>query len=67
MRLCFHSKFPSVPYREAGDLKKYWESPETETVRARMRECRDFCGICHTFKRDPSTREAARRILGDEA
>lgn len=67
MRLCFHSKFPSVPYREEGDLRRYWANQETEEVRRKMRECRDFCGICHTFKRNPSSREAAARILGDEA
>ena len=64
MRLCFHSKFPSSPYRGWGDLRRYWYSPETEQLRVKMRECRDFCGICHTFKREPATREAALRILG---
>lgn len=63
MRLCFHAKFPSVPYREWGDLRRYWYAPETEKLRAKMRTCRDFCGICHTFKREPATREAALRIL----
>ena len=67
MRLCFHSKFPSVPYRNEGDLRRYWASPETEAVREEMRRCRDFCGVCHTFRRNPSSREAAARILGDEA
>lgn len=65
MRLCFHSKFPSVPYREWGDLRRYWYSPDTEALRVRMRTCRDFCGICHTFKRQPATIEASHRVLGE--
>jgi len=64
MRLCIHSKFPSIPYRQWGDLRRYWFSPETEQLRVKMRDCRDFCGICHTFKKEPATREAACRILG---
>jgi MoaA/NifB/PqqE/SkfB family radical SAM enzyme len=66
MRLCFHSKFPGTPYREEGDLKRFWYSRQTEELREKMRSCRDFCGICHSFKRQPATREAARRILGVE-
>jgi MoaA/NifB/PqqE/SkfB family radical SAM enzyme len=67
LRLCFHPEFPSLArYREPGDLRKFWYSPETEALRERMRRCRKFCGICHTFKRQPATREAARRILGVE-
>jgi MoaA/NifB/PqqE/SkfB family radical SAM enzyme len=65
MRLCFHSKFPGTVYRERGDLRKFWYAPETAALRVSMRECRDFCGICHTFKEQPATREAARRILGE--
>jgi MoaA/NifB/PqqE/SkfB family radical SAM enzyme len=66
LRLCFHAKYPGKAYRERGDLRKFWYSPETEELHARMRGCRDFCGICHTFKEQPATREAARRILGPE-
>jgi MoaA/NifB/PqqE/SkfB family radical SAM enzyme len=64
MKLCFHPKFPGTPYRERGDLRKFWYSRQTEELRARMRGCREFCGICHSFKEQPATREAARRILG---
>lgn len=65
MRLCYHESWPSLMrYQEPGDLRKFWFSPETEALRVKMRGCRRFCGICHTFKREPATREAARRILG---
>lgn len=64
MKLCFHAKFPGMLYRQRGDLWKFWYSEETEKLREQMRKCRDFCGICHTFKAQPATKEAARRILG---
>lgn len=65
LRLCFHADWPSpMKYREAGDLRKFWYAEETRELREEMRRCRKFCGICHTFKREPATREAARRLLG---
>ena len=64
MRLCSYPKFPSSPYRERGDLARYWYSPETEAVRAEMRECRDVCGMCHAYRREPSSRASAERKLG---
>ena len=63
MRLCSFPKFPSEPYREWGDMRRYWRSPKTEEVRVEMRKCRDICGICHAYRREPSSREAAARIL----
>ena len=66
LRLCFHPEFPSLArYQEPGDLRRFWYSAETEELRVKMRTCRRFCGICHTFKRQPATREAAGRILGE--
>ena len=64
MRLCSYPKFPSACYREEGDLTKYWYSPETEKVRAEMRKCRDVCGMCHAYRREPSSRASAERKLG---
>jgi MoaA/NifB/PqqE/SkfB family radical SAM enzyme len=65
LRLCFHPEYPSLmKYQEPGDLRRFWYSGETEALREKMRQCRKFCGICHTFKRQPATLEAARRILG---
>jgi MoaA/NifB/PqqE/SkfB family radical SAM enzyme len=66
MRLCFHNRFPGTPYRTEGDLLRFWYSRQTEELREKMRTCRDLCGICHTFKKQPATREAARRVLGVE-
>jgi MoaA/NifB/PqqE/SkfB family radical SAM enzyme len=67
LRLCFHPEFPSLmKYQKPGDLRRFWYSEETAQLRERMRACRKFCGICHTFKREPATREAARRCLGIE-
>jgi len=64
MRLCPFPKFPSTPYRERGDLGRYWYSPEAEAVRAEMRQCRDVCGMCHAYRREPSSRASAERLLG---
>ena len=64
MRLCPFPKFPYTPYRGRGDLARYWYSPETEAVRAEMRECRDVCGMCHAYRREPSSRASAERKLG---
>ena len=57
MRLCPFPKFPSQPYREPGDMKRYWRSPETEKLRSEMRQCRDICGICHAYRRNSATLE----------
>jgi MoaA/NifB/PqqE/SkfB family radical SAM enzyme len=67
LRLCFHPEFPSLmKYQEPGDLRRFWYSEEVAALREKMRNCRKFCGICHTFKREPATKEAARRCLGIE-
>jgi MoaA/NifB/PqqE/SkfB family radical SAM enzyme len=65
LRLCFHPEFPSLmKYQEPGDLQRFWHSPETEKLREKMRTCRKFCGICHTFKKEPATLKAAREKFG---
>lgn len=54
-RLCFSPDYPGTQLRERGDLRRFWESAETEAIRTRMRTCNRVCGISHSVRRVNAT------------
>jgi MoaA/NifB/PqqE/SkfB family radical SAM enzyme len=54
-RLCFSTKYPGMPLVERGDLRRFWERPETEALREQMRQCNDVCGVSHSVRRVNAT------------
>jgi hypothetical protein len=61
-RLCFSPAFPGMALRQPGDLARFWES--AAPIRQAMRQCRAFCGISHSVRRETSTL-ASRRPFPD--
>ena len=51
MGMCLSSKFPKIQYRRPGDLRRYWQSPETEKTRAAMKACREICSTCDLYQK----------------
>lgn len=60
-RLCFSSAFPGMRLEKPGDLRRFWEG--AGPIRARMLDCRQFCGISHSVRRETSTLASRRPIL----
>ena len=52
-RLCFSPQFPGMRLREKGDLARFWHG--AGLIRNAMRQCRQFCGISHSVRRETST------------
>jgi len=59
-RLCFSTRFPGMFLREPGDMRRFWESPETEAIRERMCKCNEVCAISHSTRRVNATLKGAR-------
>lgn len=52
-RLCFSHTFPGAQLRKDGDLRNFWTS--NDALRARMAQCRQYCGISHSVRRVSAT------------
>jgi MoaA/NifB/PqqE/SkfB family radical SAM enzyme len=59
-RLCFSTAFPGLRLAAYGDLRRFWYG--AERVRDHMRQCKQYCGISHSVRRETSTL-ASRRPL----
>lgn len=53
-RLCFSDRFPHVQLHERGDLAAFWYGSSLP-IREKMIGCRQFCGISHSVRKEPST------------
>ena len=51
-RLCPSVRWPGVKVRNSEDVKNFWKNAEW---RGQMTECRDYCGISHSVRREAST------------
>jgi MoaA/NifB/PqqE/SkfB family radical SAM enzyme len=51
-QLCPSHKFPGAKVRTGEDLRNFWKNA---SWRGEMAECRDYCGISHSVRREPST------------
>lgn len=63
-RLCFSDQFPGKDLRKAGDFREFWET--ASLVRARMRDCNQFCGISHSVRRESSTLKGRAKMVAHE-
>lgn len=52
-RLCFSRGFRGETLAEYGDLQKFWDG--ANDIRAKMRDCNQFCGISHSVRAQSST------------
>jgi MoaA/NifB/PqqE/SkfB family radical SAM enzyme len=57
-RLCFSPQFPGLQLRAQGDLARFWAG--ADPIRNAMRQCRQFCGISHSVRRETSTLASRR-------
>jgi len=64
-RLCFATKFPGTTLKQPGDLRQFWVS--SESIRADMRKCNQFCGISHSVRRESSTAVGKQKMLDYQA
>ena len=54
-RLCFAPGFDGMQLERRGDLSRFWNGPDAERIRARMRTCNRPCGISHSVRRESAT------------
>lgn len=52
-RLCFSSTYPGAQLERRGDLAAFWNQVSLP-IRDRMVGCKQFCGISHSVRREPS-------------
>lgn len=64
-RLCFSKDFPGKVLRKKGDLTAFWAG--SNSIRARMQKCNQFCGISHSVRRESSTFKGREKMLAHEA
>lgn len=53
-RLCFSTIYPEVKLEKRGDLYDYW-TLWSRPIRDCMVGCKQFCGISHSVRKEPST------------
>jgi MoaA/NifB/PqqE/SkfB family radical SAM enzyme len=51
-RLCPSNRWPGLKIKTGLDLENFWKNA---AWRGQMRDCRDYCGISHSVRREPST------------
>ncbi len=52
-RLCFSTTYPGAQLVEPGDLRAFWHDVSLP-IRERMIGCKQFCGISHSVRKEPS-------------
>lgn len=52
-RLCFSDSYPHAPLTQRGDLAEFWNHTSLP-VRDAMVGCKQFCGVSHSVRREPS-------------
>ena len=53
MQLCCDARWPGAPWREPGDLGRFWEGAGQQ--RCAMATCNRLCGISHSLRNTSST------------
>jgi len=64
-RLCFAPRFPGFHLEYPGDMRAFWEG--TDMIRRMMRECRAYCGISHSVRRENATLKPGKPISKDRS